>query len=571
MASCSFFSLRLDVKRFSVGDQGRDALWEWLDTLLAANENKRMTLFFDESQHLIVNNDGWHFRAIRWWLRRFRETNVVSVFAGTNTSLANYFVESEAAYSSRDVNIECNKGSKLYPPFYEITTTGLVSCTDGSKFECTRRTSDGSTDDTVDECSEFDVAVQYGRPLFARMQLKGELKNKLESILLRMRGGVQHTSEGILSFHRDFPILATRLQMGQVPFDFASRQVAGGYAYLTHFVPHNNAAAEIAYLPDPVCAWLAMTQMIKNCQAVSNANASLMGKHPSVWSEKAIQMYSSALCRPEKGDVGEVAAAFYMLACGDELRFESAKNLSQLSVPLEMWIERLHGNQSGSLANDDAQTEGPTVNFIQFCRNYLRHSVKEIQDSGLLRHWYRGARALYAYACCPAYDLLIPVKYKHGNGYEYCPMLVSVKNRLSYSEKQRTAAVDAMKSALEDASDATGVCMLLLIGLERQSLASRHATKFKFSHGSITTVVVEVPQNDEFGATNLAMCPTCGGGEKSEVMVSHSELALGAKATFTRLLRSKTTKDDASKIFLDDIKNHYLQVLNKYQVDGDDV
>ena len=356
--------------------------------------------------------------------------------------------------------------------------------------------------------------------------------------------------------------------MGQVSFDFASRQVASGYAHLTHFAPEQTAVAEIAYLPDPVCAWLGMTQMIKNCSLYQSVNEIKMqsSEDPSVWSEKAIKIYSSALCRPEKGDVGEVAAAFYMLACGDKLRYEQSNELTKLSVPLEMWINSLQGNHGRNLTTD-AWTEGPTINFIQVCRNYLRHSLEEMQNSGLLKQWYRGARASYAYASCPAYDLLIPVEYELENGDVcYCPMLVSVKNRLSYSEKQRETALDAMKAELEGM---TGVCLLLLIGLEHESSeTSQNTATFEFSNGAVSTVVIEVPKRDRFGATNLAMCSTCGGGEKSEVMVSHTELALGAQSTFARLLRSKTKGTDPSREFLKDIVSHYNEVYNKTKAGG---
>lgn len=137
--------------------------------------------------------------------------------------------------------------------------------------------------------------------------------------------------------------------MGQVPFDFASKQVASGYAHLTHFAPGQNPVAGIAYLPDPVCAWLAMTRMIQDCSLHNDVEA-VQSQHPFFWSKKAIKMYSSGLCRPEKGDVGEVAAAFYMLACGDELRFEQSNDLQRLSVPLMKWIKRLQSkNGEGTL------------------------------------------------------------------------------------------------------------------------------------------------------------------------------------------------------------------------------
>ena len=533
------FSVTLDVNTIGTTQYGREILWQKLDDFVKKAEKKKVVLLFDESQHLINNGDGFHFRSIRWWLRKERNEHIVGVFAGTSMSLANYFMEPpQNSNYSRDARSTYNSGKKLYAPFFEITTTGLLSITDGFKID-------------NESPTEFHVAVQYGRPLFARMHLKGKLDNALKAILLRMKGGANKIE--VENVNSGFSILATRLQMGQVLFDLASKQVASGYAHLTHFDPQQPAVADIAYLPDPVCAWLAMSQMIENCTSFGQFSQS-----PSFWSEFAIKMYTSALCRPEKGDVGEVAAAFYMLACGDKLRSEKSPYLSQLSVPLEKWIKRLQGNDDDSSSVDC--TGEASVNFIQVCRNYLRHSLKELQESGLLEHWYRGARASYAYASCPAYDLVIPVRYKHNNDYYYCPMLVSVKNRLSYADGQRQGAVKAMEKVFEDAGIETGLCILFLIGLDVRLQSTRPG--MNFSHGAISTLIIEVPANDRFGATKLAVCSTCGGGEKSEVMASHSEVALGTGKCFERLLRSKTKKTMPSSEFLQDITKGFKDTLS---------
>ena len=538
------FSQTLDVKSIGTTKDDQETLWKKLDGFVKKARTKKVVLLFDESQHLINNGDGFYFRSIRWWLRKERnEHNIVGVFAGTSTSLANYFTEPpQNSYYSRDARATYNSGQRLYAPFFEITTNGLVSITNGSEFDKKSST-------------EFDVAVQYGRPLFARMHLKGDLKDALNAILLRMKGGSYKIElENVSSC---FSILATRLQMGQVSFDLASKQVASGYAHLTHFDPEQPTVADIAYLPDPVCAWLAMSQMIEKCMSFGG-----FSQPPSFWSEFAIKMYTSALCRAEKGDVGEVAAAFYMLACGDELRWEKSQNLLHLSVPLEKFIKRLQGNDDDSSSVDS--TGEASVNFIQVCRNYLRYSLKELQESGLLEHWYRGARASYAYASCPAYDLVIPVRYQHNTDDHYCPMLVSVKNRLSYTPGQRQSAVSAMKEVFKGAGIKTGLCILLLIGLEDP--LQNTLPDMNFSHNAISTLIIEVPADDRFGATKLAVCSTCGGGEKSEVMASHSEVAVGSGNRFGRLLRSKTTKKMPSSKFLQEIAKGFEDALRESDI-----
>ncbi|CAJ1936992.1 unnamed protein product, partial [Cylindrotheca closterium] len=532
----SIFSETLDVSQFQVGEEGQKKLWEKMVTLVKTEKKKKkVVLLFDEAQHLTSNSDGWHFRCIRWWLRlpdKPNGVNVVCVFAGTTTKLAKYYAEQKQSASSRGASVEYLGGKKLYPPFCQLTTTGLVSRSDGSKFGTVGvRTSDN--DNNI--VTEFDVATQYGRPLFGRLQLNGKLKDALGNILLRMRGAGQE-----LSLQKYYSLLATRLQMGQVSFDFASELVASGYAHLTHYSQEQPAVAEIAFLPDPVCAWLAMTQMIEDCNLYENVDGISMGcgKPPSVWSEKAIKIYSSALCRPEKGDVGEVAAAFYMLTCGDELRSKQSEELTQLSVSLEDWIAIMQKGKYKTAVKTAVNTAEPkaSVNFIQVCWNYLRCSLKEIQDSGLLKHWYLAGRASYAYASCHAYDILVPLQYTVNGALHYCPMLVSVKNRVAYSPKQRQAAIEAMEKVFTVANIETGVCMLFLIGLDKASEESSSMSG-PFGQGKVVSTTIVVPTADGYGATNLALCSTCGGGEESEVMASHADLALGAQGNL--LLRTK--------------------------------
>jgi len=181
--------------------------------------------------------------------------------------------------------------------------------------------------------------------------------------------------------------------MAQVSFDFASELVALGYAHLTHFTPEHTAVAEIAFLPDPVCTWLAMTHMIEDCNLLEKLMGSRWGvvcsEHASVWSEKAMKIYSSALCRYKDWSANKVA-------------------------------------------------------------NWPRENKASAFNFSVLR--------------------------------QHCVQLE-----------------------------------------------------------------IEVPNEDDFGATNLALCSTCGGGEEAEVMLSHEDLALGADYKFARLLRRKTKGEDPSK------------------------
>jgi len=131
-----YFSRAVDISKILVDEPGQDELVHKLNTFTPKKKEK-VVFLFDEPQHLTKRDDGWHFRCIRWWLRlsdRPSDASVVCVFAGTTTRLANCYSEPKPSTTSRSANIKYVGGTKLYPPFYQITTTGLVSRTDGSKF-----------------------------------------------------------------------------------------------------------------------------------------------------------------------------------------------------------------------------------------------------------------------------------------------------------------------------------------------------------------------------------------------------------------------------------------------------
>jgi hypothetical protein len=110
--------------------------------------------------------------------------------------------------------------------------------------------------------SDYEKSISYGRPLFIKMHEKKELGPNLETILRRMllskgKGEFDWTQqpESWLS------VLATRVQMGSTNLDVVSHLVANGYANLTGVT---NNFATFVYMPDPVCARLAMCMMDKN-------------------------------------------------------------------------------------------------------------------------------------------------------------------------------------------------------------------------------------------------------------------------------------------------------------------
>ena len=219
-----------------------------LDSCIKGNK-RRFVLMFDESQCL-TQDTAWYFCVVRWWLGKKRQNKeIVAVFAGTTTQLANYHSEPPFSTTLRDSQSDSfESGKLLYAPFHEITTTGLVAVT------TPHEVSQASTD-----CN---VAVQYGQPLFARMQITHKEKWEEEgwtSAIMKHVVGEKESEYGM------FAVLASRVQMGQVPFELASKLVASTYTNLTCFFPENKSFADITFFPVPVCARLAMSLMLEEC------------------------------------------------------------------------------------------------------------------------------------------------------------------------------------------------------------------------------------------------------------------------------------------------------------------
>ena len=101
--------------------------------------------------------------------------------------------------------------------------------------------------------------------------------------------------------------------MGAISVTVASELlVAKGYANLTGVSDVN---ASICYLPDPVCARLAMCLMDESWSyhhVESQAIITFCGKNKQWWAHQVARLYSSGVFQPEQGDLGEVMACLYI-------------------------------------------------------------------------------------------------------------------------------------------------------------------------------------------------------------------------------------------------------------------
>lgn len=115
-----------------------------------------VVFLFDEAQAL-TKDEGFLIRCLRWFVRtESLNANVVAVLAGTTSFLANFYPEiDEETKASRKGGLnDYHKGcAGLFPPFFDIWTMGCLS-----------------NMIMVDESeSDYQKAIPYGRPLFARL------------------------------------------------------------------------------------------------------------------------------------------------------------------------------------------------------------------------------------------------------------------------------------------------------------------------------------------------------------------------------------------------------------------
>jgi hypothetical protein len=334
-----------------------------LYSLVRNSTKDKLVLLFDEAQCL-VGLDGFGFRHVRWWLRQKREKQIVAVFAGTTSKLANFY-EDVTTGTSRDTEAEYvnfsesspnTNPSKIYDPFFRICTIG-----------CYRNESPPLT--TVVGVSDLQRAAYFGRPLFAYLAKEGTLVRnddvsvtnygtvisnvKLHAILSRML--TSHTDNWRGSKAALCSILGSRVQMGiTTSFAMASELVSKAYAHLVDFHPDDegkidNAVARVSFMPDPVCAALAMGMMNKKWKLTNGDDLSIIvGETAEFWSKEAMVLLRSGLCLPEKGDSGEIMAALYMLFCGDVLRYAKDTSLRTFSVPLLDWYSTMRGDNHPS-------------------------------------------------------------------------------------------------------------------------------------------------------------------------------------------------------------------------------
>ena len=513
--------------------------------------NTTRVLMFDEA-HLLLEKEyemeAFKFRCIRLWLRQIRtDIRYVAVFTGTSPALENYKIHSDTSItpvsdSRRMQSLPrkfYKKGSRTFSPFTTFTTIGcqLHVC--------------GNEDNNSQ--TEYEKAVAYGRPLFSIMQANSDLDRKLPKILRRMV--LQSEPNDWLKNRLScLSVLGTRVQMGSTSRAVVSDLVAKGYANL---VDLTDDAAKFIYPTDPVCARLAAGMMTSGWRL-----AEYRGKCPTFWTSKAKELYSSGLCRPEKGDFGQVMVALYLLFCADKVRAQadSLLKLQSISVPLGSWasfvirggndedetmVERTtpkRQKQSSCLQNEGAdvtmKANSVRLSCWQFCRNYLRDYGTNwtcFADQSFLGHLYRSGTGLITFSGCSLMDA-VSVLYNVGCN-QYAPLFLSIQSSLYGSPHEARNLCSDMANKAKEGNVTKGLCLVVVYGSndagsDDGDLEFSKTKCAQVAEGYLVQAVVRIPLNDSFGISD-ALARLTEDVDVCEVHASHSFVKVAPRSSLT--------------------------------------
>lgn len=514
-------------------------------------------IMFDEAQFLLdtkFEEEAFFFRCIRVWLRKKRmNATIVAVFASTSSAFENNNIKSDedlelkASSRQRLKEFYYAKGTKTFAPFMSTTTMGVIPL-DGA---------DRSSQ------SEYEQSIEYGRPLFATMHANCDLAPMIPTILHRI---LLTDGYNITSWRSSeaswLSVLATRVQMGSTSVKLTSKLVARSYANLVAVFGRDNAS--FCYIPDPVCARLAMCMMDEGWYLFDKSiNATFKGQSKEWWTGKLNILYSG-LCRPDKEDIGEVMVALYMMFCGDECRRRVDQTYMSFSILLSDWIDSLLTPEQ-SEDNDD-QMSAPTsctskldqkddvqhhptsrrgkveVSFIQVCRNSLRHydyTWEDFSDQLFLKHLYEAGTAFYTFPRCQMIDLAAPMRLSIGDKSWFGALLVSIKSQKYFAPGPAAKLCSAMKErAVRDKLNST-LCLLVIFGQKATSKDQKDCIWNEtmlddLIDGKNASAVVRLPLNDRFKLSDT-LCALTNSYAESDLLTSHSFIRALAKDSRTHV------------------------------------
>jgi hypothetical protein len=331
------------------------------------------------------------------------------------------------------------------------------------------------------------------------------------------------------------------------------------------------------------------------------------GRSKRFWVERMSELFCTGLCRPHQDDLGEIAAATYLLFCGDLLRKRIEDDYYQtFSVSLADFVRCVVNpsviiteNNAGagnmidadaappqsvvaelpyqphlmvtqSKTDDDMQETKPIysearVSFIQVVHNYIRLSVKQMVEQDVLKNLYESGCAVYL-AEGSHHIVLASIRLTSiiGGAFEYVPLLVSVKT-LAKSGNQMVP-LDEIAKLLTNAGTC-GICIQLLFDfpagtpLESQYLSTADVNSLLC--GQVVSKVVVVDENDPFGIVKTLLRTTSMGPARAEVYSSHQFAKLPSLKPIraTTLVRSEATEELVQ--YVEELKSKTLRIRTK--------
>jgi len=475
-----------------------------------ANGAIDVTLFFDEAQYLTTNK-GFLFRVLRYIVREKsfpgnllqRKTkgevhvvglnqaidrfNVTVVLAGTNSSLGELFPETDTpSNGSRYLDSSgeyYDEGETPFSPFFIFRTQGCFSNENASS-------NAGNGPSETNTPSEYENMIRFSRPLFHLLHTEQRLnRNEEYDIALKILLGKP------LDWAKDerscFSVLATRVQMGATNTSVVSDLVSKGYAHLTYFRSKSGSDSGIPSLasftcaPDPVCARIAMCLMdqsfsIEGDSVDSESTKSrlaIVGASKTDVVSTMGKIFSSGLCLPAKGDVGEIAIALYLLFCGDILRARMNQGLSRcyhvLSVDFSSWMKLVWGGGEAELdaaLRHDDPWEGLQVNCIQFFRYSIQSSLEEMEKDTFLESLYLKGCGIYCPTNFEAIDhALSCLDSKNTNQNGYVGLYISGKNYAYLSPQDAVDYLLKSYKTMKKKGISKGLLLLGIVGQDRNT------------------------------------------------------------------------------------------------------
>lgn len=561
--------LDLQIDKNATFEKNKCTVFETLDKLLPQESESatRGVLMFDEVHYLLDEgtykaSDGngektmaaMLFRLIRLWLCKKRShTQLVAIFAGTTAKIKNFIIGDDlAAELKSDSRQESSsedfyaRGKNTFPPFFTTTTIGCLQSRPNALEQGTNITK-----------SDHTAAVVYGRPLFATLT-PDKYQSFLPEVLGRMvsrSGSVTWTEDSNVWMN----ILATRAQIGQTSFERASKLVASSYAVLVGVSAMdegpNGTGICIAYLPDPVCARLAMCMMDERWEMNTANGIKVRGQCKHWWVKKMKELYSEQICSPEKGNFGEVMVALYCLFCADAIRGNLDGAYNTFSVPLEEWIDQLVCQAGAASEKPTATSKQPTAKkqkaeakteqvlsfgAIQVCRNYVRSyntSWASIMRQGFLANMYKSGVGYYAFAGCEIIDLVFSLRLGSD---KYLPLLMSVKSHVYFApgnaEKECQRMADKVAEATKGVAESQqfgALCILVVFGSGSDSndgeLKLDKSCTAQLKSGNVVSKVLRISMEDKFGFSEAFRELTTAETEESELLASHSVISSHCK------------------------------------------